>query len=66
MLNLDIGSGTFLILLDLSAAFDTIDYDVLCDVYSVIWVYVVRHWTFYVRFFKAALNQLLLVEYNLS
>ena len=32
MLNLDSGSGTFLIVLDLSAALDTIDYDVLCDV----------------------------------
>ena len=32
MLNLDSGSGTFLFLLDLSAAFDSIDYDVLCDV----------------------------------
>ena len=32
MLNLDSGSGTYLILLDLSAAIDTIDYDVLCDV----------------------------------
>ena len=32
MLNLDSGSGTFLILLDLSPAFDTIYYNVLCDV----------------------------------
>ena len=32
MRNLDSGSGTFLILLDFSAAFDTIDYNELCDV----------------------------------
>ena len=46
MLDLHSGSGTFLILLDLSAAFDTIDCDVLC-VYSVIWVwYCIRPFTF--------------------
>ena len=32
MLHIHSGSGTFLIFLDLSAVFDTIDYNVLCDV----------------------------------
>ena len=34
MLNVDSGSGSFLILLDLSSAFDAIDYDLLCTVFE--------------------------------
>ena len=34
MLNVDSGSGSFLILLDLSSAFDIIDYDMLCTVFE--------------------------------
>ena len=34
MLNVDSGLGSFLILLDLSSAFDTIDYDLLCTVFE--------------------------------
>ena len=34
MLNVDSGSRLFLILLDLSSAFDTIDYDLLCTVFE--------------------------------
>ena len=61
MQNLDSGSGTFLMLLDLSAVFDTIDYNVLCDVLPChMGMYVTT--PFYVRFFKAILNQLLLMD----
>ena len=34
MLNVDSGSGSFLILQDLSSAFDTTDYDLLCTVFE--------------------------------
>ena len=34
MLNMECGLGSFLILLDLSSAFDTIDYDLLCTVFE--------------------------------
>ena len=34
MLNVDSGSGSFLILLDLSSAFDTTGYDLLCTVFE--------------------------------
>ena len=34
MLDVDSGSGSFLILLELSSAFDTIDYDLLCTVFE--------------------------------
>ena len=34
MLNVDSGSGLFLILLDLSSAIDTIDYELLCTVFE--------------------------------
>ena len=34
MLNVDSGSGSFLILLDLSSAFDTIAYHLLCTVFE--------------------------------
>ena len=34
MLNVDSGSGSFLIFLDLLSALDTIDYDLLCIVFE--------------------------------
>ena len=34
LLNVDSESGSFLILLDLSSAFDIIDYDLLCTVFE--------------------------------
>ena len=34
ILNVDSGSGSFLIFLDLSSAFDTIDYDLFCTVFE--------------------------------
>ena len=61
ILILDSASGIFLIWLDLSAAFDIIDYDVLCDFLQCHMGNVVLHWTFYVYFFISALNQLVLI-----
>ena len=52
-------------MLNLSAAFDTIDYDVLCDVLEC-HLGICGTSLDLLRFFKAALNKLLLMEYNLS
>ena len=60
MLNLDSGSGTFWILLDLSAAFDTIDYGVLCDVLQCHLCIYGTALDLFVCFYKVILNQLLL------